>query len=419
MSDRDGVRARRHHARHRLLGLLAVGAVLAGACSSSDDPATDAAAGPSDTAGTSVGTATAEDGPAWPVPEWTTTDPAAAGLDPEALDAMAAEAEAAQSNCLVVTKDGELVAEWYWNDWNERTDQEIFSATKSISSTLVGIAQDQGLLSIDDPASDYITEWQGTPSEDVTIRNLVSNDSGRFQDFPTDYVEMAVAAPDKTQFSIDLSQQHEPGTEWVYNNAAIQTLDRVIEVASGMPTHEFARINLFEPLGMETTIATDEAGNTLTFMGAQASCRDLARFGLLFARGGEWDGEQVVSAEWVEEATTPSQALNGAYGFLWWLNAEGPVASPTGAPAEEGQLVEGAPSDIYAALGLGNQIVAVFPSSGVVATRIGTQQGIGQSDPGPSFNLGDMGTGIQAAVGEPVASDGDGTGAADGAVGAG
>lgn len=394
----------------RAVALAAALALVAGACS--DDGAETAGTGGGDTGATTDTSAPADGASelAWPVPDWQPIDAGEAGLDQAALDAMAADAEAAATNCLVVTKDGRLVDEWYWNGWDESSEQEVFSATKSISSTLVGLAADQGLLSLDDSASEYIPEWKGTPSEAVTIRNLVSNDSGRYQDMVSDYLTMAVQERDKTAYSIGLTQQHEPGTQWVYNNAAIQTLDQVIEEATGMPTHEFARQELFEPLGMQSSIATDEAGNTLTFMGAQASCRDLARFGLLFLREGEWDGEQVLSSEWVDEATHPSQDLNPNYGFLWWLFGDragrGGGTTPRGGtvpPAEPG-------TGFYAALGLGNQIVAVFPDSGVVVTRIGTQRGLGAVAAGPQFSVSNVAVGVQKALGNDVSEDDIGVG---------
>ena len=339
---------------------------------------------------------------AWPTPEWETVSPADAGLDPAALDAMAAAAEAGGSECLVVTKDGALVGEWYWNGSGPATEREVFSVTKSITSTLVGIAQDRGLLDIDDPASTYIEAWKGTPSEDVTIRNLVSNDSGRFQDFQTDYIEMATKAADKTAFSVELDQQHAPGSTWVYNNAAIQTLDEVLEVATGMPTAEFAQEALFEPLGMGTTMNLDAAGNTLTFMGAQASCRDLARFGLLHLRGGEWDGEQIVSEAWVEEATSPSQSLNEGYGFLWWLGRTPSSAVASGTPGEAPAAEPEEPTGAtYAAIGLFGQLVGVYPDAGVVATRLGADKG----PSGASFGLGELAAGVTQAS--------DGAGAED------
>jgi CubicO group peptidase (beta-lactamase class C family) len=397
---------RRTPARLALTAGLAL-ALVGAACSSGDD--TDEAAtadtGGSATAGTAAaaggtatdpaGSAPGSDDEAWPIPEWSTTDAAEAGLDQATLDALATEAEAAESSCLVVTRDGRLVDEWYWGGADEDHEQEVFSASKSVSATLVGLAVDRGDLALDDPASDYIAEWRGTPSEAVTVRNLVSNDSGRYQDAVSDYVTMAVQEPDKTQYSIDLDQQHEPGTQWVYNNAAIQTLDRVLEEATGTDTAEFARTELFEPLGMDSEVATDEAGNALMFMGTQASCRDLARFGLLHLRQGRWGDEQLLSSAWVEEATSPSQDLNTSYGFLWWLNGGGTVANPDGSGVREGGIAPHAPDDMYAALGLGNQIVAVFPSSGVVAVRLG---GVNRSPDAATFTVADLGAGITAAL---------------------
>ena len=216
---------------------------------------------------------------------------------------------------------------------------------------------------------------------------------------------MATQAEDKTAFSIDLEQQHEPGTTWVYNNAAIQTLDEVLEVATGMPTADFAEEALFEPLGMGTTMNRDVSGNTLAFMGAQASCRDLARFGLLFLRGGEWGGEQIVSAEWVAEATSPSQDLNEGYGFLWWLNRTARSSGTEEVPAygsadEASKAIAGR---TYAALGLFNQLVGVYPDVGIVATRLGADKG----PDGGVFGLGDLSAGVLRAMGEepPVVED--------------
>ena len=389
--------------RRRLAGLLVVGALTA--CSGGSD---GSAGGTTEEAGvlpaptTTAVPVTAEpvDDRSWPVPDWEAVDPAEAGLDPAALADMAAAAERAGSECLVVTRDGALVGEWYWDGFDPQREREVFSVTKSITATLVGIAQDRGLLDIDDPASDYIEEWRGTPSEGVTIRNLVSNDSGRYHDFDTDYVQMAGRAEDKTAFSIGLTQQQAPGETWVYNNAAIQTLDAVLEEATGMPTADFATEALFEPLGMGTSLSTDASGNALTFMGAQASCRDLARFGLLHLRDGTWAGEQVVSSAWVDEATRPSQSLNPAYGFLWWLNREGDIGVGTGDDAREGSIAGAADSTSYAALGLFNQVVGVFPSSGVVVTRLGADKG----EDGSSFGLGEVAAGLRAALGEEAAA---------------
>lgn len=368
----------------RTLAALAVAAMIAAGCSSSDDTP---AATPKATT-----TTTAAPAVAWPVPDWETVAPASAKLDSAVLDAMATKAEGGGSSCLVVTRDGQLVDEHYWQDSNPATEHEAFSVTKSITSTLVGIAADQGKLDIDEPASNFITEWKGTPSEGVAIRDLLSMDSGRRQDFQTDYVDMASRAEDKTAFSIGLDQEHDPGTFWAYNNAGVQDLERVLEQATGQETADFARQYLFGPIGSASHIRTDAAGNTLTFMGAQSSCRDLARVGLLYLRKGEWDGTQVISSDYVAEATRPSQELNPGYGFLWWLGSGGGGGNTVSSQPASGGPVD----DVYAAIGLFNQLIVVFPSAGVVVTRMGAEKG----PDGSGFSLGDVADGITHALGD-------------------
>jgi CubicO group peptidase (beta-lactamase class C family) len=345
---------------------LAVAALAVG-CSDDSPADQDVEAAPATATSAEATTTTTEVDPrAWPTDEWPTTDAAAAGIDQTALDALAADAEANGSRCLAVTLDGELVQDWYWKGSDELTESEAWSATKSVTATLVGIAQDEGHLDIDQPASDFITEWQGTPSEGVTIRNLISNDSGRFHDYATDYGRMAALERDKTAFSISLDQQFEPGTEWVYNNSAIQTLEAVLERATGTPVAEYATEKLFEPIGMDSHMTFDASGNALTFMGMQSTCLDLARFGLLYQRDGEWGDEQILSADFVAEATSPSQDLNPSYGFMWWLlgGRGGDTA------AGQGDIASGGPEG-FAALGLGDQVAAVFPDKGLVITRMG------------------------------------------------
>jgi CubicO group peptidase (beta-lactamase class C family) len=343
------------------LGACALSLTLA-ACSGSDPrPSSTSAPSSATTAGVP---ATA----AWPVPDWEVVEPEAAGVDPERLELLAEQAEASGSNCLVVTRGGRLVGEWYWNGWDEGSTQGVFSATKSASAALVGIAEGDGLLDLDDPASTWITEWRGTDSETVTVRNLLSNDSGRHWDFATDYRDMAVAARDKTGFAIGLDQQHPPGEHWEYNNSAIQTLDAVLKRATGGDVADFAEERLFGPIGSEAHMSHDPEGNTIMYSDMVTSCRDLARFGLLWLRGGEWNGEQVVPADFVADSVEQSQELNKAYGYLWWRSLEG---SET-ATRPNGQRVEAQRDALrgFAALGLGDQVAAVYPDEDLVITRI-------------------------------------------------
>jgi CubicO group peptidase (beta-lactamase class C family) len=400
----------------RAAAALAAVAVLAAGCSSGDDDAADRAApdptaaapaptpttaptttsGGSSTTGATGGTGAA-DRAVFPGDEWARVDPAAAGFDPAKLDAIAADAQAAGSNCLAVVRHGELVAEWNWNGTDQATSQDVFSATKSLTSTLVGIAQGDGDLAVTDPAAAQIPAWQGTPADQVTIADLLSNDSGRHWDVVSDYLGL-VSAKDRDTYAASLAQDDPPGATWVYNNAAIQNLDAVLRGATGQPTDQFATERLLEPIGMaHSSMSTDQAGGTATFTGLHTTCEDLARFGYLFLRGGEWDGTQVVPADWVAEATgRPSTDLNAAYGYLWWINREGPVLSDplvATSAAEAAQmapsrLVPGVPDDMYWALGLGGQVVQVDPGSDTVVVRLGPPSLSTRTGPGNTGSYG-------------------------------
>lgn len=357
------------------VAVLLVGATAACSSDEADGPVT---AAPVTT------TAPAGDGPGAPAVgpfdgDWETAAPSDVGLDADELERIATQAETDGSNCLLVVRHGRIAGEWYWNDTDEQSSQEVFSATKSYASVLVGIAADEGSLDLEDSASTWIPEWQGTDAEAVTVRNLLSNDSGRYWSLGSDYGEL-VRSADKTAYAVGLEQTDPPGTTWAYNNAAIQTLDQIVEEATGTPFAEFGQEKLLEPLGMvDSRFATDGSGNGLAFMGLSSTCRDMARFGLMVLRNGRWGDEQVVSADYIDAATgQASQDLNGAYGLLFWLNRKGVLGgpmSPTRAESIEaapsGQMVPGAPDDIVWALGLGSQIIQIHGETDTVVVRLG------------------------------------------------
>jgi CubicO group peptidase (beta-lactamase class C family) len=315
---------------------------------------------------------------------WSKAAPASVGLAAGRLNQIAAAAKLGRSNCLVVVRDGKLAGEWYFRGTGPGTTQDVFSITKSIAGTLVGIAQDDGDLKITDSASRWIPQWRGTPAAAVTIRDLLSMDSGRQWSPLTDYLSL-LAARDRTAFAIGLRQASPPGKVWAYNNSAVQTLDRVLQRATRQSVRAFAQERLFRPLGMtHTSMTTDAAGNAQMFEGVRSTCRDMARFGLLMLNHGTWGGKRIVSPAWVKAATaTASSTLNGGYGYLWWLNRGGVIGDVLASTslqrakhARKGRLVPGAPDDMFWALGLGDQLIQVDPGSKTVVVRLGAAEPI-------------------------------------------
>jgi CubicO group peptidase (beta-lactamase class C family) len=344
-------------------------------------------------------------GAAVPGGAWETAKPAAVGLDAAKLDELATKAEAGKSHCFAVVRHGKLAVDRYFAGTGPQSAQNVFSMTKSVTSTLIGIAQDDGDLKISDPASKWISEWRGTPSANVTIRDLLSNDSGREWSLAIDYGQL-IAAPDRTAFAVGLTQASPPGTVWAYNNSAIQTLARVLQGATGQDPVDFAQKRLFGPLGMtHTKMSRDRSGTAQMFEGVDSTCQDMARFGLLMLHHGAWGKKQIVSSAWVADATgKSSQKLNAAYGYLWWVNRRGPIAGATAATSiaeandpttKRTHLVPGAPNDMFWALGLGNQVVQVDPGSDTVVVRLGTAEA--QPTP-PTFGRDDTSKVVTEAI---------------------
>ena len=310
---------------------------------------------------------------------WDTRSPKALGLRARALQAGAREARALDSTCFAVVRRGKLARDWNWR-MDRTVPREVFSITKSVTSALVGIAIRDGDLRLDDRVSTYVPQWRGTASETVTVRNLLSNDSGRFWSLTSDYQDL-LGARSRTRYAVGLPQQYAPGSAWAYNNAAIQVLEPVLERATGKPVATFARTRLFEPLGMDhSTFITDRADNAAVFYGLRTTCLDIARFGMLYLGDGAVDGTRLLDRSFVKRSVGRSSTThNAAYGYLWWLNRPGSLRGPTdpvdalGQPLRPatGQLAPSAPEDVFAALGFGGQVLLVDPRSRTMVVRLG------------------------------------------------
>ena len=155
----------------------------------------------------------------------------------------------------------------------------------------------------------------------------------------------------------------------------------MLREATGERPYEMARDRLFVPLGMKSTRMANDASTKSTGIaeGLLSTCMDLARFGLMIEQYGVWQGEQIVSADWIKEATgKSSQKLNSAYGLLWWVNRPGTIRSwldpGTSKPPvvqDRKQLVPGAPKDLFSAMGFGGQFAMIDPGSRTIVVRMG------------------------------------------------
>ncbi|HEX8147250.1 MAG TPA: serine hydrolase [Pyrinomonadaceae bacterium] len=276
---------------------------------------------------------------------WQTADPAALGLNVEALKRHAELcARTGADACLVVYK-GKIVQELYGARY--RTPMMAMSSTKSVTGLLVGALIDEGKIkSADEPVCKYVAEWCAGAKGKVTLRHLLTMTSGlpRLSDKSVGWVG------DKNRFVIDLPLATEPGSAWAYSNEGVQLLSPVIDRAAGEPAQDYARRRLFQPLGMNATrLHLDDKGHAWTYADMETTPRDFARLGLLMLNRGTWRGARVLSESWVEQSTRPSQTLHPGYGLLWWL-----IDSPPG----------------YAALGHLDTNLYVFPAPELIVVRM-------------------------------------------------
>ena len=294
------------------------------------------------------------------------------GIDPAGLEEAAAAADQHRSHCLLVIRHGVLVFERYFAGTDAATLNRSWSIAKSYTGTLVGIAIARGELSgLDQTVAELVPEWAGTDKAAITVGDLVSMTSGLEWSLFQDYVQMATFTDDQTAFAVDLEPAAAPGSGWTYHNGGVQVLERVLKNATGMSIEEYADAHLWSRIGMAGSWEHDPSGNPTAYANALATCRDHARFGYLYLRGGRWaGGEEVVAPDWVDQALTPSQEFNRAYGFLFWLNGYTPAMSSLNEEKDE-ELIPFAPDDLFAARGFGNQFIDVIPSLDLIVVRFG------------------------------------------------
>jgi CubicO group peptidase (beta-lactamase class C family) len=346
--------------RHRAVTLVALVA-LAGLVACGDDPCAGAPAV------TPLGAP-----PAPPAADpWQTAEPSASGWDPARLDEAAAYSASISGQCLLVYEDGKLLYERYANGASATTRQKSWSIAKSVTSTLFGIALGRGdLACVEQPVARLVPTWRKERYEDIRVRDLLSHTSGLAFDEIDDSV-FTIVSGDQTGDALRSEIAAAPGTQFAYSQKAVQVLGPVLEAATGEDVEAYARRYLFDPLGAGAGLSWDRApeGKVTTYAGLRVTCRELLRLGVLYLDEGRWNGGVLVPREYVQTATHPSQEINRAVGYLWWLNGQTPaIAAPQ--QTLPGWLLPELPADLYAATGLGQSFIDVIPGTRTVVVHM-------------------------------------------------
>ena len=241
----------------------------------------------------------------------------------------------------LLLRNGRVLAERYAEGYGVDDLVTSWSVAKSFYSAAVGVAIDEGHIeSLDQKASDFFDEWLDTDKEDITIRNLLEMRAG-FADSEI-YFQF-----DQSQFSLDQPLVREPDTEFQYSNNTSQLFEPLLLRATGMNAHQWLTEKILNPIGIDETAAglwLDRSGvNPLTYCCLDMRADDFARLGALFANGGSWNGETIISKDYVDASLA---ARVGWYGLQWWvLNTvyywgfEPPVAGISAAHGLDGQHI--------------------------------------------------------------------------------
>ena len=214
---------------------------------------------------------------------------------------------------------------------------------------MIGISLDKGEIdSLDDPVSKYVKEYDTAGKKDITIRQILNMTSGL--EFPSHEHEMMFFEDDHMEYALKVGMESEPGEKFQYNNVNSMMIGEILKNATGKTAKTLIDERIFNKINLTNYTAwEDSAGNTLTYCCLDMSARDYSRFGLLFSRDGNWDGEQVISKDYVDESlklywgSTPSMGWSHSdtrgYSLQWWISKYDDQAKIYNTSGKFGQFV--------------------------------------------------------------------------------
>ncbi len=248
---------------------------------------------------------------------WKLNSPESSGFRSEDVDALMnyLKTPSLSTQAAILIKGNNIIAEYYSDGFDNKSMATSWSVAKSFASTVVGVANDEGyILSVNDPITNYIPQWENTEKDTISLKQLLGMRSGMVDSLVSVYY-----SSDMVSQSLGRSITNEPGSVFSYSNEDSMLLGHIVENATGMKFQDYADSRLFDPLGINETWWTDQAGNTLTYAGLDMTPREFARFGLMVAQEGRWQGQQIVSSSWLDMATQTYDDIAN-YGFQWWTS---------------------------------------------------------------------------------------------------
>ena len=296
----------------------------------------------------------------FPGDEWAIKTPTELNINQEKIDHLFDLSFADDATqAVVLIKDGYLIGERYAEGFDQNSFGTSWSMAKSFYASLIGISIDRGEInSLDDKVSDYLEYFNDERSE-ITIRDILNMASGL--QFPEHEHELMFFKQDHLDYAKNIGVEKEPNTLFEYNNVNSMLLGDILLKATGKKADELLNERVLQPIGADKlTLWRDSAENVLTYCCVDMSARDYSRFGLLFSRNGQWNDNQIISSDYVDETFTPYwnftpkrfTDLDRGYTLHWWFSKND----------EEGQ--------IFNASGKFGQYIFVDQENDVIFTRI-------------------------------------------------
>ncbi|MCB0651027.1 MAG: serine hydrolase [Saprospiraceae bacterium] len=318
---------------------------------------------------------------AWPNGDLIDKKPLPAEVDALALQAASdwsfdRESPEQVTLSLLIVYKGQIIHERYAPGVDFTTKTRTWSTAKSIAVTLIGMLADEGRMSLDQPLG---LEWlpkerspETDPRSEITLRHVLNMSSGlytvdnRGMEYATGSGLAYWAGASSVNGALNRGLIRKPGTLWDYEN--YETLLAVLAMKKALGDEktylEFPRKALLDRIGMRNTmLSTDRFGDFILSSQVYTNARDLARFGLLYLQNGKWDGEQLLSEEWIKFVRTPAPStadIGHFYGGQWWLVPDNRTDVP---------------KDAYSTAGNRGQYVIVVPSHDLVIVRRGLDYG--------------------------------------------
>ena len=284
---------------------------------------------------------------AYPAQEWSEIAAADAQLDQTKIDRLfdlSFQDSATQGAVLI--KNGLLVGERYADGFSTDSYGTSWSMAKSFYAALIGISIDRGeIMSLDDPVALYL-EYFNDERRDITLRDLLNMTSGL--DFPDHEHEDMFFSADHLDYARNVGVEKQAGLMFEYNNVNSMLLADILLQATGVAADTLLRERIFDKIGLDdVTLWQDSAGNPLTYCCVDTTARQYARFGLLFARDGNWNGEQIIPKQFVDETfskvwdslNSDTIAQDRGYSLHWWISRHDDQAVIFNASGKFGQYI--------------------------------------------------------------------------------